>query len=364
MKPPTARGNNRDSTCVADDHSCLANVVHIAVHASQFPDAVERDLAGSLRTRQVNHKFHYDSVKQTRKWLALHQALSPSRRDPECAAIYSRSFAEAVSRLDPRRTHLLGLGCGGGQKDARLLKMLRDAGKQVSYTPCDVSQAMVLVARETALAFVPEARCAPFVCDLASADDPSEALAQFAPREAARLVTFFGMIPNFEPAMILPRLARLLRHEDLLLFSANLAPGSDYAAGLARILPQYDNLPTREWLLTFLLDLGVERTDGELIFGVEGDPAGSGLKRVAANFRFSQARQLALANERFAFGAGECLRLFFSYRHTPALVRDLLRKYGLHVLDQWVTESAEEGVFLVRREDCSPGAKECQPHLG
>ena len=66
------------------------------------------------------------------------------------------------------------------------------------------------------------------------------------------------MIPNFEPQVILPRLAGMIRPEDYLLLSANLAPGADYAAGVQRILPLYDNTLTREWLMTFLLDLGVE----------------------------------------------------------------------------------------------------------
>ena len=42
----------------------------------------------------------------------------------------------------------------------------------------------------------------------------------------------------------------------------------DYAAGVKKILPQYDNALTRDWLLTFLLDLGVERSNGELSFAL------------------------------------------------------------------------------------------------
>ena len=51
-----------------------------------------QDLLESLRTRRVNHKFHYDSVKQTQQWLALHQAFSPSRTDADCAATYDREL--------------------------------------------------------------------------------------------------------------------------------------------------------------------------------------------------------------------------------------------------------------------------------
>jgi len=134
---------------------------------------------------------------------------------------------------------------------------------------------------------IPPENCFPLVCDLATADDLPAVLDALPVSGAARLVTFFGMIPNFEPQVILPRLAALLRPEDCLLFSANLAPGVDYAAGVRRILPLYDNALTRDWLMTFLLDLGVEAGDGELGFAVEDDPAGSGLKRVTASFRLA-----------------------------------------------------------------------------
>jgi L-histidine Nalpha-methyltransferase len=327
----------------------MTTLAHVDIHPSQFPEQVRRDLLASLRTRQINHKFHYDSLKQTQKWLALHQAYSPSRTDAGCAAVYDQGFEAAARKIRDPRVHVIGLGCGGGQKDARLLKLLQAAGREVFYTPSDVSTAMVLVARQAALAVLPAERCFPLVCDLALADDLANALDQNAQPGAARLITFFGMIPNFEPQVILPRLASVVRPGDYLLFSANLAPGPDYAAGVQGILPQYDNELTRDWLLAFLLDLGVEKTDGQVQFVVEDDPAGSGLKRVAAYYRFSKSRELRLEEERFKFSAGDSLRLFFSYRHTPTLVRDLLRRQGLRVSGEWVTETGEEGVFGVER---------------
>jgi L-histidine Nalpha-methyltransferase len=327
----------------------MSSIAQVAIHASQFPENVRVDLLQSLRSRQVNHKFHYDSFKQTQQWLALPQGFSPSRTDEDCAATYDRSFAAVAARVGSPRVHLVGLGCGGGQKDTRLLKLLRESGRETFYTPSDVSTAMVLVARRTALAVMPHGHCFPLVCDLGTAEDLPEALEGLQVPEAARLITFFGMLPNFEPGAILPRLAGLVGAGDYLLFSANLAPGADYAAGVRQILPLYDNKLTREWLMTFLLDLGVAAEDGELSFTIEGDPAGSGLKRVAAYFRFVRRREIVVESERFEFDAGEAIRLFFSYRHTPALVRNLLGQHGLRVLDEWITASGEEGVFLVAR---------------
>jgi SAM-dependent methyltransferase len=147
-------------------------------------------------------------------------------------ATYERAFAEAIAQIKTSQIHLVGLGCGGGQKDAQLLSQLQARRKKVFYTPSDVSTAMVLVARAAALKLLPAKNIFPFVCDLATAEDLPTELFSRRPQSATRLVTFFGMIPNFEPRQILPKLTELLRPNDFLLFSANLAPGDDYAAGI------------------------------------------------------------------------------------------------------------------------------------
>jgi hypothetical protein len=155
------------------------------------------------------------------------------------------------------------------------------------------------------------------------------------------------MIPNFEPGKILPRLASLIRPGDFLLFSANLEPDRDYAAGMKRILPQYDNTPTRDWLMTFLLDLGIEKGNGELRFEIAS--GGFGLKRFVANFHFTRARKIGIEGAAFSFKRGDTIRLFFSYRYTPQHVEKILSKFNLKVSQSWIANSGEEGVFLVRR---------------
>jgi len=324
----------------------MGSLVNVAIHPSQSPEMLRRDLLVSLRARQVNHKFLYDGFKQTQKWLALHEACSPARNDLECMETYADAFRVAADRVTAHRVHVIGLGCGGGQKDVALMRRLQQNGKKVSYTPCDVSLAMVLSARESAMGFLNSNDCWPLVCDLQSADDLAEMLRQQSPADAARLVTFFGLIPNFEPQIILPRLAGLLLPHDGLLLSANLAPGIDYAAGVDRIRSLYDNALTRDWLMTFLLDLGVERDDGELGFTVQDCAGAKGLKRIEANFQFRRSRRVRVLGDELEFQAGENLRVFFSYRHTPDQVRALLQQQGLSVIDQWITRSEEEGVFL------------------
>jgi uncharacterized SAM-dependent methyltransferase len=326
----------------------MKSAANILIHESQFPENVRRDLLASLRARKINHKFHYDSIKQAQKWLALHRIYSPTRNDADCAATYDKAFAEAVKQIKSKSVHVIGLGCGGGQKDTRLLKLLKACGRKIFHTPCDVSAAMVLMARQTALAVLPEKKCFPFVCDLATAKDLPDFFEKQKIKEATRLVTFFGMIPNFEPREILPKLAKLIRPKDFLLFSANLAPGKNYADGMKKILPQYDNLQTRDWLLTFPLGLGIEKSDGGLKFEIAaGD---FGLKRLVANFHFKRARQIKIENETFNFKPGEKIRLLFSYRYTPELVSKILSRHKLKVCGQWIAKSEEEGVFLCCRK--------------
>ena len=319
---------------------------NVAIHPSQFPENVRRDLFVSLHSRKINHKFHYDSVKQTQKWLMLHQFYSPSRNDNNVRAIYEQSFETAAAKIKSKSVHFIGLGCGGGQKDARLLKLLESRGKKVFYIPCDVSAAMVLTARQAALAVLPGKNCFPIVCDLATTDDLSLIFTSRFTIRNSRLITFFGMIPNFEPREILPKLASLVRSRDFLLFSANLAPGENYAAGMKKILPQYDNVSTRDWLMAFLLDLGIEKRDGKLRFEIaSGD---FGLKRVVADFYFRRPQRIEIDGETFRFKPGEKIRLFFSYRHTPDRVRKILSQFKLEVCEQWIAKSGEEGVFLCR----------------
>lgn len=248
------------------------------------------------------------------------------------------------------RIQLIGLGCGGGQKDTRLLTLLCEQGRELFYVPVDVSTPLALVARNRALSVIPAENCSPLVCDLAEVEELGALLDTFAVPGASRMLTFFGMMPNFPPKVILPRLTSAVRGSDLLLFSANLAPGPDYASGVERILPLYDNEMTRDWLVTFLLDLGVKRADGQVEIGIAELPEEDGLRRVEAWFHFQRSASLRIDDDEFAFEPGEKVLLFFSYRHTVATIEALMSSQGLRIVENWIAASGEEGVFLATRD--------------
>ena len=325
----------------------MNDIVNVAVHSSQFPENVRRDLMVSLRSRKIAHKFHYDSVKQAQQWLALHRQFSPWLKDRSYSEIYDSGFAAAANQFRGKRAQVMALCCGDGRKDARLLSFLRRRNKEISYLPCDGSLPLVLLARNAALKFVPVNQCQPFVCDLQNTQDLSACFSKLAWANAPRLVTFFGAIPNFEPDLILPRLSALLRKNDWLLMSANLAPGDNYEAGLRRILPQYDNPATRDWLGTFLWDLGVSAKAGRWKTVLE--KTRNSLQRVGIYFVVEKPISIQVMGEDFKFRKGESIRVFFSYRYSVELLENTLARHGLQISDGWISDSREEGIFLCRK---------------
>lgn len=327
--------------------------VSVLIHPSQFPAAVAEQLRASLRARRMNHKFHYDTPRQSAAWLRVHEAYSPARRDGECEQMYARAFAAVAEQLaGVNELDVVSLGAGGGQKDALLLRSLQTAnpGARCVYYPVDVSAGLALVSRAAAMAAgVPAGDCWPMAMDLAAEPDWAGALRGQLRPNVRRVICFFGMLPNFENEWVYSRLAQLLRPEDVLLVSANLAPGDDYATGVEQVRPQYDNELTREWLLTSLLNVGVERGDGAVAVSTEEWPAGNGLLRIKAVFTFAKARTIRCEGEEFAFAAGERFQLFFSYRHTPGILRTLLGGAGMQIVQKWISSAGDEGVFQVVR---------------
>jgi hypothetical protein len=326
--------------------------VDVRIHPSQFPAAIEAAFVASLDNRRMNHQFHYDTPKQALRWLRVHEAFSPARQDLSCQAAYDLGASAAARLLGSGDIDVISLGCGGGKKELGLLEALRKRhpARRVRFLPTDVSVSLTLIARQAALAAgLAASDCAPLVLDLARAADWGDALQSVLSPGTRRMVTFFGMMPNFSPTDLLPRLASLLAPGDLLMVSANLSPGSDYASGVRAILPSYDNALTGEWLFSVLADLGVLPADGRMEFRVAPCPEGSGLLRVEADFVFRRACTLHYCGRKWPCQRSERFGLFFSYRHTPEQVKALFQQQSLAIRSQWLNAAGDEGVFLIQR---------------
>lgn len=317
-------------------------MMSVWMHPSAGLEAQARKRAACRETNAVDPAFHYVSPHQAKLWTALHAACSPA-----FGAAYDGFFADAVPHL-PANSHLIALGCGGGGKDLRLLEAMQRGGRMpAGFTPQDVSPSLALLCAEAALNLEAEGEAVwprpihPIVGDLLAMDDLAEWL-NGQDNGAPRVITAFGLLPNFEPDAFLPWLARLLRPQDVLLLSANLAPVAAeddapdhrqaYLAAAETILPQYDNPPTRAWLTRVLHDWG---WDAEL------DLESYGMRLVARH-------GLLCFEATLLWNDGQRLRLFRSYRYTPKRLRLALARHGLALGPGRVAGNREEGVWSIR----------------
>jgi hypothetical protein len=163
--------------------------------------------------------------------------------------------------------------------------------------------------------------------------------------DCQHIVTCFGLMPNVEPLAIGVRLASLACKSGILLVGANLVPELNYEQGTHDILGQYDNAETRGWLSLLLVDYGFEAGDGEITFSVEPAAGLPGLLQIVAQFHLVRARTIELDGLELKFLAGESLRLFFSNRYTPALLRRVFEMSRMKILKEWVSADGDEGII-------------------
>lgn len=322
---------------------------NVTVHESALPEAVRNRILDALRAGEFDSALLYQGLGQTLRWTALYEAYSPSKTDPGCGALYDEAFQHAVGRCKGNVAHLVSLACGDGTKDARCLKLLRESGRAAIYTPADISVEMVLSAERTVARVQPGTQSTPLVCDLAHCSVLPGILKAFDPSGAERIILFLGTIHNYWPPDVLRSLLYPLRSQDQLVIGANLAPSEHYDQAVQRIIQQYDNELTREWLMGAVRELNISGVDGRLDFSLQAAAPIPTLKRIQADFVFERRKEIQFFGNTLQFDAGQRLRLFFSYRFTRMHIRDFLKQAGLAVQAEWIGAGGEEGLFLCKR---------------
>lgn len=152
------------------------------------------------------------------------------------------------------------------------------------------------------------------------------------PPSSIKLLTLFGVLPNLAPSPLLQRIAQRMKPGDLLLFSANLAPGRSGFAGAHRVLCQYDNLPTRRWLEVAVQAYRPKLPAGRLDFSIHPDPRQKSLARIEARWVSPKST----------------ITVFSSRRPTAAQVEAWIRLASLKKLARFLDPRGEEGIWLVR----------------
>jgi uncharacterized SAM-dependent methyltransferase len=143
--------------------------VTLTVHDSQYPAQVTAQLLHGLRTKRLPGKFLYDSPAQAQRWLAYHQAYSPSRTESALLDLYQQAFQAALRTVAAPSLHYISLGCGGGTKDTLFLQQAVEAVAQCAklrFTPMDVSAALVVETMLRLQNTLPPLPSLPLVVDL------------------------------------------------------------------------------------------------------------------------------------------------------------------------------------------------------
>ncbi|MEY3870174.1 MAG: hypothetical protein RLZZ338_4065 [Cyanobacteriota bacterium] len=320
----------------------------VYVHPSQFPHQVYQDYLGGFALGKINQKFHYDSVKQSQKWLKLHEAFSPARTSDDCINAYEKCFEKTAKIVDNfSKLQLIGLGCGGGEKDKLLISYLFNRDKKIIYYPVDVSLSLSLISAHKIRASYPEVAVEPIVCDLLHSDDLIRNINQS--EKERKILTFFGTIHNFHPDEIIPILSHFLQEGDILLMSANLSPGDDYLEGINKIMPQYDNELTKDWLMTVLVDAGINQESGTIKLTLKDAPIEPDLKRINYHFEVENDVSFKLDDQMIQWQTGDEVQLFFSYRYTTRKIQEVLQKYDIKVMDYWEGANQEEGIYFCQK---------------
>ena len=381
----------------------------LTLHASETPARRRAALLKALRARRIPGRLLYRSAGQARRWLDYHSAWSPSRTDPSLGALYRRAARETVTEMAAEMAAemtdgaeggplplLIGLGCGGGVKDAEVLQALANgAGGGLAYAPVDASPELVLRAAAEAVRRVPGVALHPLVADL-SAEPPLSQWFQSWPefqqgpgfQQGAgpppsamgrrRLFTAYGLLPNMHHRAFPRWLAGLAGPGDRLLISANLFAGAAADASntefsntefsnteisntdvpknlVAGILAQYDNPLARRWYAGCLSELGIPGKAYHFL--IESLPLAdlplAGAFQIVVRARLKASVRIqpggpGAGGEEIVYQAGETLAVFHSNRFTAGTVRLLLEQAGLAVTRRWIHPSGEEGIFACR----------------
>jgi uncharacterized SAM-dependent methyltransferase len=321
----------------------------VLIHSTLRAEAQCDKRRTSLFNGEMDHSFHYQGVKQAELWLEVHRRHAPLFADASFSDIFRRLAADTAADLAGKPVHVIGLGPGGGEKEAWLLQALHQSGCPLRYTPIDASLELAILSAEVAAPYV-TSEILPVAGDLSLLAEWPARLAHY-PADEIRVYTAFGLTPNFLPSQIFGGLSGLFRKQDVLLLSANLAPVEDdteaaYQKGCGEILSQYDNPVTRTWLRQILLDWNIAQYLSEPHFQIMAFETILGF---AAHCEWLADAQFSWEGAPFQAHAGNTLRLFFSLRYTPPRLAQLLKRYGLSLGPGHITPCGQEGVWRVAR---------------
>lgn len=312
----------------------------VRLDASVTPAAHRAALVDALRAGRVDNRFHYADDAAAARWRDLAMSHSPAHDADDGMRPYDDAVAALVAALPDGPVHVMGVACGDGTKERRLLGALTSTGRRhLTATAIDVSLPLVTAAAG-AMAAVPGVEAVDAVAvDICMVRDLGPLVGARQP--GVRVVTLFGVLSTLGPGSLVPA-ASLLGPGDLLVVSANLLP--DAPGARDAVMAQYDNAPTRDWLGTTLARIGLGDAGSVGFRWVDED----GGVMLLGEVRPGRPVVAAIGGVEVSLPAGEAVTVFESHRMAHGGLAALLRRAGLEVLIDATSPSGEEGVALGR----------------
>jgi dimethylhistidine N-methyltransferase len=301
-----------------------------------FAEDVRRGLSASPKT--LPSKYFYDALGSL-----LFEAICQLPWYPITRAetrLLERNAAEMVAPLGAV-SEIVELGCGSGEKIARIARAVSTRGAPYDLHLVDVSQKALDLAKG-ALQRIPGAR---IVTHRASYEEGLAAVAAHHPRRGARLACFFGSnIGNFDPpaASALLRALRgaLVRGDGLLL-------GVDLVRAEDDLVRAYDDplgvtaAFNKNVLLRINTELGGDFDLDGFAHKAVWNAAASRMEMHLVSTR-AQGVRVPGAGVEAMFAEGESIWTESSYKHTLAGLGRMAEGAGFTLARTWVDE---EGGF-------------------
>jgi uncharacterized SAM-dependent methyltransferase len=306
----------------------------IPVHALLTENAIAEDFVSSLRARRLAEKFFYWFPLSVRAWLALCSD-GAYRNFVRSRSLIAQSAKDVGRQLQSESLEVLSLGSGQGDKDLILLESLVSLGKRIRYIPVDASQALLEMACGGAL------RAGIWSQGIKADFTLAEHLAALAPAAEAppRLVLLLGnTLGAFDPIALARILAGLLRSEDHLIADGEIYAGGQTVAG-------YDNPLNRRFAWAPLHAVGIEDSDGEIVFEDARDERLPGLHPLRKHFRAGRDVVARMGGETLEIHDGERLEMNHSYKYAALTFIRILESAALAV--KWRGTSDDQRFLMV-----------------
>ena len=325
----------------------MQDVVEVGIHSSVFSQRSSEVISNSLSTRELASSILYRGALSASLWERLHHSYAPSCQETHTPSLHGQGFSAFLECVDGASLNLISLGCGLAEKESQLLGIAGVGIKEVILI--DTSVELVAEAKQRCLMSRPDMSINAIAADLSMEKQWRELLPSSL--DGIRLFTLFGMVPNFDRKILFRRLSETMKSGDWLLLDANLRPDPISGGPLIpqSIVDQYDNLECRQWLLASLAELGFYESDGTLLFSTEDTPGLPAVPRIRVVFELNREVVTSVGGQEFRFQSGDKLGVFYSMRYCRADLRKLLEPEGIQVVQEWVSHSGEDGLYLCRK---------------